>query len=120
MNQIFLYILSGLLANLIDILGFYGLYHMGVWYVLASFMSGAVGFVSAFVLQKYVVFQKRQNGTRHFTRYCILGAFNIIAISVILYCCVEYLSLSKEIAKIIANGGMASWNFLIMKRLIYV
>ncbi len=94
--------------------------HLGMYYITASIISGILGFISAFLLHKYVAFQKKDNISNHFVRYCILGVVNLIATTVVLYVCVDLLHLNKDVAKIIANASVVLWNFFIYKFLVYV
>ncbi len=119
-RQFLLYVFSGGTANALDIGLFYVLTWLGVWYVTASMVGSVVGFFSAFFLQKYVAFDSRGKHMNHFLRFCAMGLFNFLMITVILAFFVEVLGIPKEVAKILANASVVLWNFFIYKFLVYV
>ena len=114
------YVACGVTANAIDIGGYLLLLYLGVWYLGASITSGILGFISAFVLQKYVVFRKKERAPEHFLRYVLQWLFNIAATSLVLFICVEWIGIPEEIAKFISNGSQVLWNFFLLKFLVYV
>ena len=83
-------------------------------------ISGVIGFITSFLLHKYVVFEKKSAVAAHFFKFCVLGIFNLGAVALILYALVEFVGMPAEIAKIIANGSVVLWNFFIMKLIVYV
>jgi putative flippase GtrA len=113
------YVLSGVIANAVDIGLFLLLTHMGVFYVVASIIGGSCGFVSAFYLHKYVSFQIQGSSQSHFLRYCILTAINMVAQNIILFACVEWSGIPEGWAKLIANGSVVLWNFFLYKSFVY-
>jgi len=120
LRQFFRYIFSGLIANIVDIGGFVFLHWMGMYYMWATLISGVLGFLSAFLLHKHVVFQKKDKSWTHLKRFALLGVFNIFAVAAILSLCVEVFNIPEELAKIIANGSQVAWGFLAMKLLVYI
>lgn len=113
------YILCGFGALAIDLGLYYTLLYLDVWYIAASITSGVAGFISAFLLHKYIAFQVRSNGPRQFIRYCLLGAFNLVMTNIILYVTVSGMDIPPEIAKLIANGAVVAWNFFFYKFVVY-
>lgn len=118
-RQFAIYFANGVLANGIDIGGFYVLEQAGMWYVAATFLSGAAGFLTAFFLHKHFAFQKKEKTGSHFLKFCLLGIFNIIAVALVLTICVEWIGLPEIWGKIIANGSQVLWGFLLMKFVVY-
>ncbi len=119
-HQFLLYLFTGGSAAAIDIGLFFMLHRLGFFYITASVISGVIGFISAFLLHKYIAFQKHEKIGNHFVRYCILGLLNLCAMTFILYVCVQYLHIPKDIAKIISNASVVLWNFFLYKFLVYV
>ena len=119
-RQFVRYFVSGCIANGIDIGGFIALHWMGMYYIWATMLSGTAGFLSAFFLHKYFVFQKTSDHARHFIRFSLLGIFNIFAVAGVLYLCVEFAGLPEEIAKILANASQVLWGFFLMKLFVYI
>ena len=119
-RQFAVYFVCGVAANAVDIVGYWALVWLGMWFIYATYVSGTAAFFAAFFLQKHVVFGAKNNAMKHFVRYSILSAFNIAAVSLILYVCVAWLGLDQYSSKIIANGSQVLWNFLIMRAFVYV
>lgn len=118
--QFSLYVLSGGTAAIVDFGGYALLLHLGVWYVTASVISGTFGFATTFLMNKYIAFRKRSAMLRHFVRFCIVDALNILAITIILFGLVDGLGMEKQIAKLLAMGTVVLWNFLLYKFFVYV
>ena len=118
--QFCLYVLSGGTAAFVDFGGYAVFLRLGIWYVTASIISGTLGFVTTFLMNKYVAFRKSADFFRHFIRFCIVDAFNILAITCILFVLVEWLGFEKQIAKLLAMGTVVLWNFLLYKFFVYV
>ena len=119
-RQFVRYFIGGCIANGVDIGGFLMLHWLGTYYLWATFISGLAGFLSAFLLHKYFVFQKKDNHVQHFVRFALLGLFNIIAVAAVLYMCVEWVGIPEEVSKVIANASQVLWGFLLMKFLVYI
>ncbi len=119
-RQFITYICTGGSAAAIDIGLYLLLITLGVYYITASVISGVCGFISAFVLHKYVAFKKHDKVGNHFVRYCLLGLWNLFATTVVLYLCVDVLGIPEEGSKIVANASVVLWNFFLYKFLVYV
>jgi putative flippase GtrA len=119
-RQFIKYLFTGGSAAAIDIGSYLIFVHLGIYYITASVMSGVLGFLSAFLLHKYIAFQKRENIGNHFVRYCLLGLWNLFATNAVLYIAVQYLHVPEDIAKVIANASVVLWNFFLYKFLVYV
>lgn len=119
-RQFVSYLFTGGSATIIDIGSYWIFLWIGVYFVTASVISGILGFISAFLLHKYIAFQKRDKIANHFLRYCLLGLWNLLATNVILYVCVRYIGIPEEFAKVIANASVVLWNFFLYKFLVYV
>lgn len=115
------YVTVGVVVNMIDITLYYSLIWGSVWYVYAQCISGAVGFLSAFFLQRQFAFRKAYliGAGTHFMRFCILGLGNYLATSLILMVLVELLEVPEVIAKIPANASVVLWNFFLYKFFVY-
>ncbi|MFH1671056.1 MAG: GtrA family protein [Patescibacteria group bacterium] len=120
LDQFALYLVSGSLATGINYISFLFFLRIGIYYVTASVVSEIIGFVSAFILHKYIVFKKHGRIAHHFGRYCLLGVWNTIAISGILYFVVEFAGVPEEIGKLIGIATVVSWNFFLYKFFVYI
>lgn len=114
------YIFSGTFANIVDIGGFWVILQFNAHYIVATLVSGTAGFLSAFFLHKYYVFGKAANHMQHFIRFAVLGAFNIFAVTAVLWICVEYIGTPEVAGKVIANASQVLWGFFLMKFFVYV
>ncbi|MDO8648417.1 MAG: GtrA family protein [Candidatus Peregrinibacteria bacterium] len=120
LHQFLLYLMSGGIAVLLDFGSYFLLLSLDVWYVTANIVGNVLGFFGAFVLHKYLVFQKREAMINHFVRYCIINVFNILAQTAILYLLVERLHLDEGSAKFVSWAVTVLWNFFLYKFFVYV
>jgi putative flippase GtrA len=118
-SQFTLYVLSGGTAAIVDFGGYAILIRLGVWYIAASVTSSVLGFLTTFLMNKYVAFKKRGNVLKHLTRFFIVDMTNILATTLVLYGLVDGLGMEKQIAKILAMGMVVLWNFFIYKFFVY-
>lgn len=118
--QIGLYLLSGGIAALLDFSAYFALLWMGTWYVTANVVSNAVGFLGAFLLHKYVVFQKNGLLFHHFCRFCVLNGINIATQFLFLVLLVEKMGMDENAAKIMSWILSSGGNFFLYKFLVYV
>jgi|CXWL01.1.fsa_nt_gi putative flippase GtrA len=113
------YVFSGVLANAVDIGLFLLLTYFNVYFVLASVLSGAVGFFAAYFLHKHVTYRDSGASKTRFIRYSILTAFNYAALNMILFALVTYGHIPEGWAKVCSNGLVVLWNFFLYKRFVY-
>jgi len=119
-SQFALYILAGCTAAVVDFGGYVLLVRWDVWYIVASLISSAFAFVTAFLMHKYVVFRKKDSFGKHLGKYAATEVVNTIINTILLYIFVEYVELPKEGAKLIAMAMVVLWNFFIYKYFVYV
>jgi putative flippase GtrA len=119
-QQVIRYFFTGGTVTLIDIGLYLLLIHIGVYYLVASVISGTIGFFSAFLFQKHFVFKKHDRTASHFLRFCVLGAWNLFATNFVLFACVHWLKVPEDIAKVLSNASVVLWNYFLYKFLVYV
>lgn len=118
-GQFFTYLGTGGIATALN-MGLYALLlHVGFWYVVASFVSEVVGFLSAFVLHKYVAFRTHGDRMKHFLRYCLLGGWNLLASTALIWVFVDVAGMGALIAKALVIACMVAWNFVLYKFVVY-
>lgn len=108
--------------------------------VTAAAISGFLGIMTVFLLNKYFVFQKRERTLHHAVRYGAVQLWNYVAQVFVVYLFVDVIHAHVPIvqaifdqgalvgsilgiamfAKIAGIGMTVSWNFLIYKYLVYV
>lgn len=118
--QFSLYVLSGGTAAVVDFGSYALLIRLDVWYVAASVASGVLGFLTTFLMNKYVAFRKKKDFLRHLVRFIIVDTANIIVGTVVLYGLVDGLGMEKRAAKLLTMGMVVFWNFFIYKFFVYV
>ena len=119
-GQFSLYVLGGFGALAADLSTYYFLLYVGVWYIVASLISGLMGFFTAFLLHKYMVFRKRDDFLRHLGKYFAVDIMNNCITTGVLYVLVHQFSVDPHPAKIFAIMPMVLWNFLLYKFFVYV
>lgn len=119
-RQFATYVCCGLTAAAVDFGSFSLLLQRGTWYVAASVTGSVLGFCTAFLCHKYIVFQKRKRFFTHLSKYFAVDVISTTLATLILYALVEELGLPKELAKAISIGSVVCWNFLLYKFFVYV
>lgn len=79
------------------------------------------GLIASFILNKAVVFKGQQQlKTKYqFIAYCTLAALNYSIGTILLIQLMNLAAMPVWISKILSMGAVASWNFLIYKKIIY-
>lgn len=114
------YLLSGIAAAASTVAIYAVFLWLGVWYVAASVLSDAVGFVMVFLLNKYAVFGKKERVIPHALRYTLVQIGNTVVQAFIVYLLVEYLGADKVLARVVSIGCCVPVNFLLYKHFVYV
>ena len=120
LTKFMLYVLSGCTAAAADIGSYFLLLSLGTWYIAASVVSGMIGFFAAFLLHKYVVFQKRSAFMSHLGRYFLVDMANLAIIIGLLYLLVDRGGMDPRPAKFVALAPVVLWNFFVYKFVVYV
>ena len=94
--------------------------HFGVWYVAANIVGGILGFFASFLLNKYVVFKKKDSFCKHLGRYFMVDMINLAVLTIILYLLVDYVGIDKGTAKFVAYAPVVLWNYFVYKFIVYV
>jgi len=115
-----LYVLSGGTAAVADLGSYFLLLSLGTWYIAASVASGIIGFFTAFLLHKYVVFRKRRAFMSHLGRYFVVDMINLAIITGFLYLLVGQGGMDPRPAKFVALAPVVLWNFFVYKFVVYV
>lgn len=115
-----LYILSGGAAAATDLGVYFLLLAFGAWYISATIISGVLAFFVAFILHKYVVFQKSRFFLKHLLKYFVVDMLNLCIITGFLYILVDTFSVDPRPAKFIAISPVVLWNFFLYRFFVYV
>ncbi len=114
------YVACGVTAAAVDFGSYFLMFHFGVWYIAASVISGTLGFFVAFLLHKYVVFQKRDSFLAHLGKYFTVDMCNTALVTLLIFLLVEKAGFDPRPAKIITFVPMVFWNFFVYKFVVYV
>jgi len=113
------YTLTGLLVAGLDV-SVYTLLSSGIgmWYMYAHTLSRAVGGATGFVLNRRWTFGRkgREELVTHGVKFAITYLFSYVASSWLLYLWVETFRVSAVRGKLIAEGTMFLFNFLILRQ----
>ena len=115
-----MYLFSGGSAAVVDIGSYFVLLYFGVWYIAANIIAGVFGFFAAFLMHKFVVFQKKDNFLKHLVRFFIVDMTNLGIMTGLLYALVDIAGIDAGIAKFLVLAPMVLWNFFVYKFLVYV
>lgn len=115
-----MYFLSGVTAAVADLGSYLLMLHLSVWYILASVLSGVIGFFTAFLLNKYFVFKKKSDFKKHLGRYFLVDMTNLAFITGFLFILVDYWGMDPGIAKFVAMAPVVLWNFFVYRFVVYV
>ncbi len=118
--QILRYLIGGFTAAGAEIGSFQLMLLAGIPYMIGGPMSGIIGIITAFLVQKYFVFKKGGNFAGHGIRYALMTGWNFIAQNAVLIGTVELLGIHPTIGKVLSIGLAVSWNFLLYKFFVYV
>lgn len=118
--QIVRYGVSGGASAVVEIVSYLVLLKAGTWYITASVIAFVLSYITAFLLHKYVVFQKNDDFFKHLGRHMAVEGLNLIATNVMLYIMVEHTLIGAEWGKVIVMGLGVVWNFLLFKFLVFV
>ncbi len=118
-GQFVTYLGTGGAATAINVGLYLLLLRAGTWYVAASVVSEIAGFLSAFVLHKYVAFRAHGDRAKHFLRYCALGLWNLAASTALIWVFVDAVGIGEFVAKLLVLACMVAWNFFIYKFIVY-
>ncbi|MCF7844861.1 MAG: GtrA family protein [Kiritimatiellales bacterium] len=120
LSKFIMYFLSGVTAAVADLGSYLLMLHLSVWYILASVLSGVIGFFTAFLLNKYFVFKKKSDFKKHLGRYFLVDMTNLAFITGFLFILVDYWGMDPGIAKFVAMAPVVLWNFFVYRFVVYV
>lgn len=118
-RQFLRYLTIGIGANVLDLTLYYLLIAIGFWYLHAQMITGTIGFLVSFFVQRHYTFHRRKHTAQHFVRFCMVDFTNNIIVTLILYLLVSKIGISEDFAKIPANGSVVLWNFFLYKFFVY-
>lgn len=118
-NEIARFIIVGGISFAID-LGLLMLLHevFGVELWLATPIAFLTSLGFNFALQRIFTFRARNSTKVSFLKYCLLVAFNTLAVDVIVNF-VDWLGAGYQVGKVVSTIMITAWNFLLYKHWIF-
>jgi putative flippase GtrA len=118
-HSVLRFLISGSVAAGTEYAVFLILHGSGLKLVLANVISFCCGLVVSFLLNKHWVFSHKSNGSRQFAAYTTVALINLLISSAILVVLVNKIHIPAFIAKFCVMLLIASWNYVIFKKLIF-
>lgn len=119
-RQLKRYLITGISSAALEIfLLFVFMRYMLLSVILSNTMALTTVFWFNFLMNKFWSFSSKRNLKKQLFMYSFLFILNLGASNTIMHLLVNILNLPSLISKAFAIGAIASWNFVIYKRLIY-
>ncbi len=121
-RELFLYLIVGGLATLVEWAGFWALDSgLHVHYLLATALAFAVSTFANWAFGRLLVFKKRegQSLVREIASVYLAAAVGLLLNLGIMYVLVDFLHLMTMLSKIVATVLVFAYNYLIRKLVIY-
>lgn len=94
--------------------------HVKLWYIISNSIAFIVANVLNFLINRFWTFHSKADATRQFIMAITLGLFNLLASNAIMYLLTDICRLYYLYSKVITIGIIASWNFILYKKVIYI
>lgn len=118
--QFLKYVANGLICFGVEFSTLYWLTeYVKLWYIVSNSIAFIISNVLNFLINRFWAFQSRAKVTRQFAMAITLGLFNLLASNIIMYLLTDICHLYYLLSKVITIGIIASWNFILYKKVIY-
>lgn len=119
--QLFLYLIVGSLATLVEWGAFYVLNSpLSLHYAVATALAFVLSTAANWLFGRLILFRaSKQNTARELLKIYAVSIIGLLMNIAIMFVAVEKIGLSEMLSKIIATGIVFSWNFLVRKLVIY-
>ena len=87
----------------------------GVQYILANCISVLGGITTSFILNRNYNFKVKDHAKRRFTIFLTVGLCGLILSNIILYVCIDMMSVNKILSKLLSVGLVVFFQFLMNK-----
>ena len=121
-SDLFLYLIVGGLATIVEWSGFWFFFHMlHIQYLLATALAFVFSTFANWLFGRLLVFRGKQNQSllKEIASIYLTSIGGLILNLLIMYVMVDFLSMGEMGAKITATVLVFSYNYLIRKKLIY-
>lgn len=114
-RQLILYGIIGSFSAFLDFLVYTALVSMGLFYIHANCISVLVGIGSSFLLNRHYNFKVKDAVFRRFLIFLIIGLAGLLLSNLILYGCIEWMGLDKQVSKLLSIILVALFQFVLNK-----
>jgi len=102
-RNLLLYGIIGIFSAGMDFIAFYLLVNiLEVFYLIANVFSVTIGITSSFILNRNYNFKVKDNTSRRFLIFFLVGLGGLILSSILLYIFIDIITLDKVISKILS------------------
>ena len=119
--QLFLYLIVGALATLVEWGAFYVLNSpLSLHYAAATTLAFVLSTAANWLFGRLILFREsKQNTARELLKIYAVSVIGLLMNIAIMFVVVEKIGLPEMLSKIIATGSVFAWNFLVRKLVIY-
>lgn len=115
------FLVSGGTAALIEYSSFFALIHyFQELLIMSNIVSFALGLLASFLLNKQWVFKERGDTRRQLLLYFSLALLNLLLSSLLIWLLVNTVGMPAVIAKLFIMAVIATWNYVIFSKLIFI
>ena len=88
-------------------------------YIVANCISVLCGISTSFILNRNINFRVKDHTTRRFSIFLIVGLCGLMLSNLILYVCIDVMSIDKVVSKLLSIVPVVFFQFLINKYLTF-
>lgn len=88
--------------------------------VLAQIISFCIGLTISFFLNRTWVFESQAKASQELIKYVCLALLNVILGGLFIHVLASYIGIAPWLAKIIVMLCVATWNYLIFSKIIFI
>lgn len=119
-EEVILYLIFGVLTTIVNILVYYLLTKIGLWYILSNILAWAIAVLFAFVTNRKFVFKSKNNNMlKEFYLFVSARIFSGVIDTLIMFVGIDILKISDLIIKVFANVVVVIINYIFSKLIIF-
>lgn len=118
-RHLILYGIIGSFSSLLDFVVYIALVHVGIHYLIANSFSVVVGITTSFLLNRQFNFKVKDAPLRRFAIFLTVGLCGMVLSNLILYICIDYLSMDKLVSKLLSIVLVVVMQFIINKHITF-
>lgn len=119
-EEVILYLIFGVLTTIVNIIVYYLLTKLGLWYILSNILAWAIAVLFAFVTNRKFVFKSKNNNMlKEFYLFVSARIFSGVIDTLIMFVGIDILKISDLIIKVFANVVVVIINYIFSKLIIF-